>query len=615
MSAPTEFTKEQQAYFQGLLLGHDVARKVCGLPILSGSGSTNGTTIQIGGQPTIGAVEPIAHLPKIHADAQRRFETSGKKLVAEEIAKRDKDGLAMWEEIADRSAKNEFPKGTDVFLTKYHGLFFVAPAQNAYMCRMRLPAGIIRAEQFHGVAEIADLYAGGFADVTTRANLQLREIQAVNGINVLMGLRDLGIVTQGSGSDNIRNVTCSTLSGLDPDELIETHLLARELHYFILHKRELYGLPRKFNIAFDGSGKISSLAETNDISFHAVVVDEASASAELTPGVYFLLGLGGITGHFDFARPTGVLCKPNECVRICEAILRVFIQHGDRTDRKKARLKYVLDAWGFPKFLEAVAAELKQPLRFVEESKFSQPNKIDRWAHVGVHTQKQTELSYVGVVLPVGRMTSDQMRGLADIASKFGSGEIRLTVWQNLLITNIPNEVVAEAQQAIRDLGLDYDASSFRAGLVACTGNAGCKYAASNTKSQAIILSNYLEQRFKLDQPINIHLTGCHHSCAQHTIGDIGLIATKVPAMIDDEETMVEGYHILVGGRTGIDPKIGMKVSESVAFEDVPDRVASLIQHYLDHRTSNQSFAEFASNANWPDLSKSITEDKFQTVP
>ncbi len=597
MNAPAEFTKEQQAYLQGLMMGHDVARKVRGLPVLSGSGSPNGAMVQLGGSNQSAV---FSHLPKSHIEAQMRFEAAGKKLVPEEIAKREKDGLEMWSEIADRSAKSDFPKGTDVFLTKYHGLFFVAPAQNSYMCRMRLPAGIIRADQLAGVADIADQFAGGFADITTRANLQLREISAAHGIHVLSSLRDLGIVTQGAGADNIRNVTCSTLSGIDPTELIETHGLARELHYFILHQRELYGLPRKFNIAFDGSGKISSLAETNDISFHAVVIDESAADDETPAGIYFLLGLGGITGHNDFARSTGVLCKPNECISICQAILRVFIQHGNRTDRKKARLKYVLDEFGFAKFLELVAQELGHPLRFVDQSRFQQPDNIDRWAHVGVHPQKQEGLSYVGVVLPVGRMSTEQMRGLANIATRFGNGQLRLTVWQNLIIPNVSNHNAIDVQKAIRDLGLESDASSFRAGLVACTGNAGCKFAASNTKRHAMILAEYLESRFALDQPINIHLTGCHHSCAQHAIGDIGLIATKVPMVIDDEESMVEGYHILLGGRIGADPKIGTKIFDSVAFDDVPMRVANLIQFYLDQREREQSFTDFFANASWP---------------
>ncbi len=593
MNKPESFSQEQQAYLQGLLLGNDVARKIRNLPVLSGSGiplpkvasigTPTGTSVQIGGH----AVASSTHLPAIHVEAQQRFETASKTLVAEEKAKRDKSGLGMWSEIGERAAKGEFPKGTDVFMTKYHGLFFVAPAQNAFMCRMRLPGGVLRSDQLNGLADIADQFAGGYADVTTRANFQLREIQAGDALNVLMGLRDLGIVTQGAGADNIRNVTASTLSGIDETELIETLPLARQLHYHILHKPELYGLPRKFNIAFDGSGRISPLAETNDISWHAVEVPETSDGLEA--GVYFLLGLGGITGHGDFARPTGILVKPEECVAVSEAILRVFIMHGDRTDRKKARLKYVLDAWGFEKFLKEVEEDFKRPLKKVASHRFIQPNNIDRWAHVDVHPQKQPGLCYVGVVLPVGRITSQQCRGLAKIALRFGSGSIRLTVWQNLIIPDIATQDMQAVQQAIEELDLDWRASSFRAGLVACTGSAGCKFAAADTKKDALILAEYLEDRFDLDQPINIHFTGCHHSCAQHAIGDIGLIATKVEV----DEEMVEGYHVLVGGRTGIDLAIGKKLFESVVVSELPAAIESILDYYLKNKDERESFADF----------------------
>jgi ferredoxin-nitrite reductase len=587
------FSRDQQAYLQGLLLGTDVARKVRNLPVLSNSLFPETSISGAGNSFQVGAHPPVSSLPLIHLEAQQRFELSGKKLVAEEIAKRDKSGLGMWAEIGDRAGKGEFPKGTDVFMTKFHGLFFVAPAQNSFMCRMRIPGGVLRSEQLAGLGDVADQFAGGFADITTRANLQLREIEATDALNVLMGLRDLGIVTQGSGADNIRNVTASTLSGIDASELIETLPLARELHYYILHKPELYGLPRKFNIAFDGSGRISSLAETNDISWHAVKVHESSNGIEA--GIYFLLGLGGISGHGDFARPTYVLAKPSECVAISEAILRIFIQHGDRTDRKKARLKYVLDAWGFEKFLAEIEKEWKQPLRKVASEQYTQPNNIDRWAHVDVHSQKQPGLCYVGVVMPVGRLTSDQCRGLAKIASQYGSGTVRLTVWQNLIVPDVAHTDVAAVQSAIEELGLGWQASSFRAGLVACTGSAGCKFAGADTKKHSMILAEYLEDRFELDTPINIHVTGCHHSCAQHAVGDIGLIATKVEV----GEEMVDGYHILLGGRTGIDVAIGEKQIESVPFDEVPAVVEQIIHYFLQNKNDHEHFAEFSKRSDW----------------
>jgi ferredoxin-nitrite reductase len=586
------FTAEQQSYLQGFALGADVARKVRGLPILSGSGGTMDDTVVVGAmQPTAGYLpnDPMG----VHRAAQDEQVAMGGKLVAEETAKRDKNPRDMWDEMRSRAAAGEFPKGTDVFLTKYHGLFYVAPAQDSYMCRLRFPGGAIRSWQLRGLADLADRSAGGFADCTTRANLQLREIPASESINILTGLQELAIINFGAGADNIRNVTASPLSGIDPTELIDTLSLAKEMHYYLINHRELYGLPRKFNIAFDGGGSIAALEDTNDIGFTAVRLKAEAATDALREGVFFQFTLGGITGHKDFARPTGVLLKPEECVEVAAAVVRVFIRHGDRTNRNKARLKYLLDRWGFEKFVGEVEKEVgreltKAPLDAVE------PRPSDnRQGHVGFYPQKQPGLNYVGVVLPVGRMTSDQMRGLAQISERHGDGDLRLTVWQNLLIANIPDESVEAVKGAIESIGLDWRATSVRAGLIACTGSAGCKYAGAPTKSNAMTIADYVEERLEMDVPVNIHLTGCHHSCAQHYIGDIGLIAANVEDPDDPDET-VEGYHFFVGGGYGERQGIGRELFTALPFRDVPARVAGLLQAYLDNRESPaEAFVDF----------------------
>ena len=583
-------SEEQRNYLQGFAMGTDVARAVKGLPILAGSGAPDGATVRIGGSGV--TVQPS--LPsgpeRLQIEAQNRVVSAGKTLSKEEQAKRAKDPLGLYDEIQANARAGVFPKDTDVFLYKYSGLFFVAPAQNSFMCRLRLPGGVINAWQFRGVAEIARRLGGGFADVTTRANLQIREIGPHDAPAVINGLTELGIITRGSGADNIRNVTASPTSGIDPQELIDTLPLAKEMHHYILNHREMYGLPRKFNIAFDGGGLVSSLDDTNDIGFNAVRIGDDSSGEGVAAGVYFRLTLGGITGHKDFARDTGVLLRPEECVPVAAAVIRVFIRSGDRTDRKKARLKYVLDDWGFEKFVAEVEAELGAPLRRVSMDRCEPPGRDDRWGHVGIHAQKQPRRFYVGVVLPVGRMTVEQMHGLATIAERFGSGTIRLTVWQNLLISDIDEAKIADVKQAIESLGLGWNASSVRSGLVACTGNAGCKFSASDTKTHAMILARYLEERVSLDQPINIHLTGCHHSCAQHYIGDIGLEATKVEV----EEEMIEGYHLCVGGSYGVDRGIGRRLIDAMPFDAIPPAVERLLRHYLaERRAADEPFASF----------------------
>lgn len=594
MSRDDGFTDEQKNFLQGFAMGADVARAVRGLPILAGSG---------GAGPEAGAAVAIGPRPDgtypLQIEAQDRAIAAGGKITREEQAKRQKDPFSMWDEIAANAAAGAFPKGTDGFLYRSSGLFHVAPAQDSFMSRLRIPGGAMPGWQFRGVADLSRRFGSGHVDITTRGNLQIREIAAADAHEFLMGLAEIGVINKGAGADNIRNVTAGATSGIDAQELHDCLPLARQMHHYILNHREMYGLPRKFNIAFEGGGRVASLDDTNDIGFRAVRVPEGRADADLPAGVYFKLTLGGITGHRDFTRDTGVLLRPEECVEVAGAIVRVFARHGDRTDRKKARLKYVLDAWGFDRFIEATAEEYGRPLRRVALDRCEPAAPEDRWAHVGFHPQKQPGRSYVGVVLPVGRMTADQVDGLAGVADRFGSGSIRLTVWQNLLIPDIAGADVPAVRAAIEALGLHWDASAVRSGLVACTGSAGCKFAGADTKRNAMELAEYLEGRVAPDRPINIHVTGCPNSCAQHYIGDIGLEGTKVEV----GEEMVEGYHLFVGGGWGPEQGAGRRLLDSLPFEKIPPVVGRLIAHYLAARTGpDESFAAFARRHDVEDL-------------
>ena len=566
------FSVEQQEYLKGFMAGVDAKRG----PLVGG-----------GGEP----VDPT----DLQRAAQDQTIAAGGKLVPEEEAKRKKHPLDRFGEISALAAENKFPKGTDVFLTKFHGLFYVAPAQNSFMCRMRMPGGILNTLQFRGIAAIAEEMGGGFSDVTTRANLQVREIGAAHAPEVLTRLADLGLTSRGSGADNVRNVTGSPTAGIDAQELLDTRPDARRIHHHILNHRELYGLPRKFNIAFDGSGTIPVLEDTNDVAFTAVPV---AAGYGVEPGVYYRLALGGITGHRDFARQTGVIVAPADTTPVCDAILRVFIASGTRTDRNKARLKYVLDDWGFDRFLEAVEAELGRKLTRVPTEAIGPVPPQSRSAHIGVHAQRQEGLFYVGVVVPVGRITVERMRGLADIADRFGSGTIRLTVWQNLLISDIPNARILEVLAAIEALGLGHEAGPLRTGLVACTGNAGCKFAASNTKGHAAELVDWLEARITVDSPINIHLTGCHNSCAQHYIADIGLLGAKV----EQGDDLVEGYDLHVGGGAGPQQAIGRLIRPAVTAFELPPLVLQLLQAWMDRREPGQGFQAWSATQSDADL-------------
>ena len=287
-----------------------------------------------------------------------------------------------------------------------------------------------------------------------------------------------------------------------------------------------------------------------------------------------------------------MVVRPDDATKVADAIVRVYIDHGDRTDRNKARLKYVIDRMGMAKVVALVEEKLGRTLDRVPAEALLPRPAFDRAAHIGVHAQKQPDLNWIGVVLPVGRMTAAQMRGIAEVAHDLGDGDIRLTVWQNLLISGVPSDKVAAAQAKIAALGLSTSTNSIRAGLVACTGNVGCKFAASDTKRHAEQIARWCETRLELDGPVNIHLTGCHHSCAQHYIGDIGLLACKVQTSEDGDT--VEGYHIHVGGGFGPDAAIAPELYRDVKAEDAPRTVERMLKAYLAHRASPQeSFLAF----------------------
>jgi ferredoxin-nitrite reductase len=559
-----EFTDQQKRWLEGFTSGL-VARK-----------SATGPAALV---PAAQPVGPDA----LQYAAQDRAVAAGGKLTAEEKAKRQRHPLDRWDELVGRAEAGQFPKGIDVFLTKWQGLFYVAPAQDSFMCRLRMPNGILTGGQMRGLADAADSFGGGYSDVTTRANLQVREIPARHAVDMLLAVQALGLTSRGSGADNIRNITGSATAGIDPQELFDTRPLCRDMHHYILNHREMYGLPRKFNVAFDGGGKVPVLEDTNDIGFVA---------ARAPDGIYFRLQLGGITGHLDFAHETGVLLKPEECVKLAGAVVRAYIAHGDRTNRQKARLKYVLDRMGRDEFLKEVEKEYGAPLRRVSGIELAPRSIADKHGHIGVHAQKQAGLNYLGIVLPVGRITSEQMRGLAEISERFGSGTLRLTVWQNLLISDVADKDVGVCVAALQAMGIGVEASAIRRGLVACTGNAGCKFSASNTKGHALRLADYLEARLAVDLPINIHLTGCHHSCAQHYVGDIGLLAAKV----EQGEDSVEGYHVYIGGGAASTAEQAMarEYARGVVFDRLPPLIEQLLAAWLAHRqAATETFFEF----------------------
>lgn len=501
-------------------------------------------------------------------------------LIYEERVKRELHPLDSYPQIVENAVQNKAPDKEDLFRFKWNGLFFLTPVKDAFMARLRIPGGVVKTYQLRELARIAQELTTGYVQITTRANFQLRLIQPKDAPEVLRRIQGVGLHTRGAGADNVRNLTANPTSGLDPVELIDVLPLVNQLAQIILNDRSLYDLPRKFNIAFDGGGLIGALEDTNDIGIKAV-----------KPGqeVVFRIALGGATGHKAFARDLGVEVSAPDIIEVVVAILRVYLERGCRTDRKKARLKHLLERMPLEEFRAAVEAKLGRPLRRSDWD----PAQA-RWAsqelthsHIGDFPQKQRGLNYVGASVPVGQITPKQMLRVAELADSYGGGEIRLTVWQNLIIPNVPDAFVRTVKRALEKIGLPATQSKLAGGVVACTGNSYCKFAQSDTKGHALELIRYLDKRIELDQPVNVHFTGCPNSCAQHYIGDIGCLGVKVRGE--------DGYHVFVGGGFGGKPAVGRQIFSGIRVKELPVMIEKVLRAYLRYRERGENFQQFTA--------------------
>lgn len=525
-------------------------------------------------------------------------------LIFEERVKRELHPLDAYGQIVENAIGDKAPDKEEIFRFKWNGLFYLTPIKDAFMARLRIPGGFLTTFQLREIARTAAELTTGYVQVTTRANLQIRLIKPKDAPEVLRRIQSVGLHTRGAGADNIRNLTANPTAGVDPVELIDVRPFVQDIAQQIINDRAFYDLPRKFNIALDGGGLIGSVEDTNDIGVKAVRVRNAGNPARDNCDdnggqdcprydVFFRIALGGATGHKTFASDAGIVVKPEQLVKVVLALVRVFIAKGNRGNRKKARLKHLLETMPMADYL----AEAEKLLGFPLTRSPYDPEQL-RWAsqelphsHVGDFPQAQRGLNYVGFTVPIGQITPKQMLRLADLADNYGTGEVRLTVWQNFIIPNVPDAFVPTLKRALERMGFATRQSNTTSGIIACTGSRYCKFAQADTKGHAQQLSDWLTKRIELDQPVNIHFTGCPHSCAQHYMGDIGLLGVK--AKVGGES--VDAYHVFVGGGFGRYQAVGRQVFASLSATEMPATIEQMLRTYLRHREGKETFLSFTT--------------------
>ena len=454
------------------------------------------------------------------------------------------------------------------------------------MLRIRIPNGLLTSRQLTTIADVAERYARGVADITVRQNIQLHWIRIEDLPAVIRALSGVGITTLGACGDVTRNVTGCPVAGVDADEIADASPLAQAATDMLNGSPDFYNLPRKFKISITGCRVWCSYPEINDVALTALRHPYTGL-----PGFSLRVG-GGLSTDPHLAPRLDAFIPWHQALAVVKGVAEIF-RDSDvlRQNREKARLKFLFLQHGWT--IERFQAELERRLGEKLEPGVPEiaPEDIYR-DHVGIHPQKQDGFAYVGIAVLRGRVQAAQLRALAALALRYGSGDLRTTGMQNLLVLNVPRPRAEALGREVEGLGLRLEGSPFWRGTIACTGSEFCKIALTETKGFARHLVDDLEARLPgFEQHLKIHVTGCPNSCGQHWIADIGLEGKKTK--VDGQ--MVDAYYFCVGGAVGAHQATARPVGYRTAATEVPAAIERLLRVYLAERREGDNFRQFCA--------------------
>jgi sulfite reductase (ferredoxin) len=461
-------------------------------------------------------------------------------------------------------------------------------ASDYFMMRIGIPNGIVTSHQLRTIGALARKYGRNLADITVRQNIQLHWLTIESLPEVVDALDSIGLSPKGACGDVVRNVTGCPLAGVAADELIDASPVAREIAHLLTANPNYYNLPRKFKISATGCPSWCTYPEINDIGLTPVRRGDEIG--------YSLRVGGGLSNEPHLAIRLNAFVRPEQAVEVARGVTEIFRdQIGLRQSRDRARLKYLFmrEGWTAESFLDDLKWRLSFKLDPAEPEDV--PGDVLR-DHAGIHPQRQDGLNYVGASVLRGRMTGEQLEATAELAERFGSGSLRATVSQNLVIVNVPRAKSGELARELGQIGLHVDGSAFWRGAVACTGTEFCKLAITETKGFTRWLVDELEERLpQFDQQLKLHVTGCPNSCGQHWISDIGLEGKKIKY----NGELTDAFYFCLGGAVGQNAGVARPVGYRCAAPLVPEAVERLLRKYLVGRVENENLrAWFARHTN-----------------
>ncbi|WP_030766638.1 MULTISPECIES: nitrite/sulfite reductase [unclassified Streptomyces] len=461
-----------------------------------------------------------------------------------------------------------------------------------FMLRVRIDGGRLTTEQLRVIGEISEEFARGTADLTDRQNVQYHWIRIEDVPEIWRRLEAVGLSTTEACGDTPRVILGSPVAGIAQDEIIDGTPAIDEIYRRIVGNKDFSNLPRKFKSAISGSPLLDVAHEINDIAFVGVNHPEHG------PGFDVWVG-GGLSTNPKLGVRLGTWVSLDEVPDVYEGVISIFRDYGYRRLRNRARLKFLVADWGPAKFRQVLEDEYLQR-KLTDGPAPAQPS--GRWRdHVGVHQQQDGKF-YVGFAPRVGRVDGATLTKIADVAAQHGSGRLRTTAEQKMIVLDIEADQVDSVVGALEALDLRVKPSPFRRGTMACTGIEFCKLAIVETKARGASLIDELERRLPdFAEPLTININGCPNACARIQVADIGL---KGQLVLDDDGNQVEGYQVHLGGALGLEAGFGRKVRGlKVTSAGLPDYIERVVKHYEEQREDGERFAAWVARADEKSLS------------
>lgn len=520
------------------------------------------------------------------------------KLNSVEIIKLEKDGLAVIHDIG-KYAEQGFAaiEPGDFDRLKWYGLYVQKPKTDGlFMLRVKLPGGGLTSAQARAVAAIGKEYSHDRIAITTRQSVQFHGLKVEYLPDVFSRLGLVGLSVVEAAGDCPRNIVGSPLAGIDKSELLDTRPLIAELNNFFEGNQDFSNLPRKFKIAITGSADNSIHAQINDLAFIPAVKEIDGQSVQ---GFNVLVG-GGLSAKPALAIKLNIFVKPEQVLSVAVGVATLFRDYGYRESRHHARLKYLVQDWGEVKFTAELLA-ITGPLL---SSGVEPASTAAEGLFYGAHQQKQAGLHYVGLAIPGGQLTAEELAGLAKLAEDYGNGALRTVNSQNIIITNVPGEKLEKllAEELVGRFAAP--GQSLFHSVISCTGTDFCPLGLVHTKHLVAPIETCIKNNLVTDVPVKIHISGCINSCGQHQIADIGLQGT----IIKQDGKLLEAFELWIGGSLEGEGVLGTKLKGTISTERVTQVLELVLAHYQAVKKPAEPFRQFVQRVGVPHLQQVLDE-------